>query len=211
MEPFSQHQGPGRQRGAGHDVGRTHRGLEVGRDRSVEIAYAQTIDQRLRRRRRRVPYADVADGAYLAVGLRQQASDAAGADDKQSIGVRPREIRGGKRRHGGGAPRRNDVAVEQRNRRPMLGIEQAIERVEALESLFMVAGKDVDDLHAQRIVRLPCRHQQQRRIWLRFEVDPMVMAGRRYASTDEHFTQRRYQRGEGQRTLGLAGIDNSHL
>ena len=93
----------------------------------------------------------------------------------------------------------------------MLGIEQAIERVETRQSLFIVAGKDVDDLHAQRVVRLPCRHQQQRRVRLGVELYTMMMAGRRHASADEHFTQRRYQRGEGQRTLGLAGINNSHL
>ena len=93
----------------------------------------------------------------------------------------------------------------------MLGIEQAIERVQTRQSFFIVAGKDVEDLHAQRVVRLPCRHQQQRRVRLGSELYAVMMAGWRHASADEHFTQRRYQRGERQRTLSLAGINNSHL
>jgi hypothetical protein len=39
----------------------------------------------------------------------------------------------------------------------------------------------------------------------------MMMARRHHASADEHLAQRGYQSGEGQRTLGLGGIDNSHL
>jgi len=93
----------------------------------------------------------------------------------------------------------------------MLGIEQAIERIETRQSFSIVAGKDVDDLHAQRVVRLPCRHQQQRRVRLGIELYTMMMAAWHHASADKHFSHRWYQSGEGQRALGLGGIDNSHL
>ena len=131
--------------------------------------------------------------ARSAAGSRGRAQGTGASAPAPTISSRLRvwrsEVAGGERRSGGGAPQRQPRAVERRQRRAGDARLQRIKPMHRRQAARAIAGKDIDDLGADEILRAaetrPGRHQEHRRRRFARPLDCMVSCARARGSRRE--------------------------
>ncbi len=122
----------------------------LGRMRA-EALRGQALRQPMRALRAVVPHRDRFDRPLAGVGAGEERRERAGADEEQGLRVGAREMARRQRRGGGGAPQRQPRSVHGGERRAGDAGLQDVEAEHGRQAARRIAGKDVDDLHAEKI------------------------------------------------------------
>ena len=209
-EPGAFHERRRGQRRAGHDIGVPHGGLEVAYGRYRNPVGGESARGRVGMIRRAAPQAHALDRPHVRMGSDETPRLPSGADHHEMPRVTPREVTGGERRRAGRAPRGDLVAVEERERPAVAGVEERIHRIDRALAALAISRKDGDELHADAAPGAPGRHQEQRRRRRAGNVDRVVGAKRRRHVFAQHRGQRIEHPRPRERGANGRGVEVAH-
>ena len=162
-----------------------------------------------------IPHRDVIVGPHAGVRPNEMRGERAGADDEEALGVSAHKEACGKRRSRSGAPVRQPRPVE---RRQGLACPAGLKNVDARDRrqpARAVAGKDVDDLHAEieagaRGALGPGGHEEVGRDRLARALHRMMMAVRRDETAAHRLRKLIDEAREIERPVDIVGRESAH-
>ena len=151
-----------RRRGrATDDVRAPHRAFQILHGLRGQPLVAQPLGHRLRALAAAAPDPQALEPPRACVRMRHEGGELSGADDQRVARIGAREVPCRQQRHGGGAPQRQRLTVDDRLRRARYAVEQHVDRVDRGKPARRIARHDGHQLDPE-CGGGPRGHQQQR-------------------------------------------------